>query len=238
MNKLKVILALMFLLPTARVAMAQEAVVPDSVIVMGMVVDHLTDEPQPYCRLLFLRGSDTAATMCCDEEGYFASNPLPVGTYTLNVTLRGQQVYQSDLVLGDNAALRIAVITDSFSFRILQPVEVIALKHMLGPLLVANKKDSRLWDFSYRGSPWELKRDGNAAVATPIALHPLYGDDPNTEGGGGCRSQGCVRLSKYYNQSFGLEVSPSNSAMKNELLREGRIHDTQRRASADTTQSH
>ena len=238
MNKLKAILVLMFLLPTARMAVAQEAVVPDSVIVMGVVVDHLTDEPQPYCRLQFLRGADTAATVCCDEEGYFASNPLPVGTYTLSVTLRGQQVYQSDLVLGDNAALRIAVITDSFSFRILQPVEVIALKHLLGPLLIATKKESRLWDFCYRGFPWELKRDGNAAVATPNTMHPLYGDDPSTEGGGGCRSLRCVRLSKYYNQSYGLEVSPSNSAMKNELLSEGRIHDTYRPAAADTTQTH
>jgi hypothetical protein len=38
---------------------------------------------------------------------------------------------------------------------------------------------------------------------------------------------------KYYLSDFGLNESSENSAMKNELLREGRILDTKRRASAD-----
>ncbi|MBR4738654.1 MAG: hypothetical protein IK058_01480, partial [Bacteroidales bacterium] len=42
---------------------------------------------------------------------------------------------------------------------------------------------------------------------------------------------------KYYLTDHGLNVSPDNSAMKNELLREGRIRDTKRYVQADTTQA-
>jgi hypothetical protein len=199
---------------------------------MGTVVDHLTNVPQPYSLLYFIRGADTAATVCCDEEGYFATDLLPAGAYTLRVALRGQQVYRSDLVLNDNAALHVAIITDSIIFRNLQTVEVTALKHLLGPLQIVSKKDTRLWDFCYRGTPWELERDGNAAVATPNTLHPLYGDNPCSEG-----EMGCCRPNKYYSQSFGLEVSSLNSVMKNELLREGRIRDVLYPAPADTTKT-
>ena len=135
-------------------------------------------------------------------------------------------------MLNDNAALHVAIITDSIIFRNLQTVEVTALKHLLGPLQIVSKKDTRLWDFCYRGTPWELERDGNAAVATPNTLHPLYGDNPCSEG-----EMGCCRPSKYYSQSFGLEVSSFNSAMKNELLREGRIRDVLYPAPADTTKT-
>ena len=157
---------------------------------------------------------------------------LPAGAYTLSVALRGQQVYRSDLVLNDNAALHVAIITDSIIFRNLQTVEVTALKHLLGPLQIVSKKDTRLWDFCYRGTPWELEPDGNAAVATPNTLHPLYGDNPCSEG-----EMGCCRPNKYYSQSFGLEVSSLNSVMKNELLREGRIRDVLYPAPADTTKT-
>lgn len=211
---------------------AQESSATDSVIVMGTVVDHLTGVPQPYCRLHFIQGADTAATLLCDNEGFFLSEGLSTGSYTLSVTLRGQQVYRSDLVLNDNAALHVAIITDSIIFRNLQSVEVTALKHLLGPLQIVSKKDTRLWDFCYRGTPWELERDGNAAVATPTTLHPLYGDNPCSEG-----EMGCCRPNKYYSQSFGLEVSSLNSAMKNELLREGRIRDVLYPAPADTTKT-
>lgn len=211
---------------------AQESSATDSVIVMGTVVDHLTGVPQPYCRLHFIQGADTAATLLCDNEGFFLSEGLSTGSYTLSVTLRGQQVYKSDLVLNDNAALHVAIITDSIIFRNLQSVEVTALKHLLGPLQIVSKKDTRLWDFCYRGTPWELERDGNAAVATPTTLHPLYGDNPCSEG-----EMGCCRPNKYYSQSFGLEVSSLNSAMKNELLREGRIRDVLYPAPADTTKT-
>ena len=231
MKRNSLLLSLMLLLCIVPLR-AQESSATDSVIVMGTVVDHLTNVPQPYSLLYFIRGADTAATVCCDEEGYFATDLLPAGAYTLSVALRGQQVYRSDLVLNDNAALHVAIITDSIIFRNLQTVEVTALKHLLGPLQIVSKKDTRLWDFCYRGTPWELERDGNAAVATPNTLHPLYGDNPCSEG-----EMGCCRPSKYYSQSFGLEVSSFNSAMKNELLREGRIRDVLYPAPADTTKT-
>lgn len=231
MKRNSLLLSLMLLLCIAPLR-AQEYSTTDSVMVMGTVVDHLTNVPQPYSLLYFIRGVDTAVTVCCDEEGYFATDPLPAGAYTLSVALRGQQVYRSDLVLNDNAALHVAIITDSIVFRNLQSVEVTALKHLLGPLQIVSKKDTRLWDFCYRGTPWELERDGNAAVATPNTLHPLYGDNPCSEG-----EMGYCRPSKYYSQSLGLVVSSFNSAMKNELLREGRIRDVLYPAPADTTKT-
>ena len=128
----------------------EETSAPDSIIVMGTVVDHLTDEPQPYCLLHFIRETDTAATVRCDDEGYFVTRLL-AGLYMLSVTLKGQLAYQSDLVLNDNAALNIAIITDSFSFRLLRPLEVTAARHLLREqgLLIESPNDPHLWDITY-----------------------------------------------------------------------------------------
>ena len=144
---------------------AQEPVAVDSVIVMGIVVDHLTDEPQPYCLLQFIRGTDTVATVRCDKEGTFVSNRLAVGAYTLSATLKGQKVYQSDLVLNDNAALYIAVITDTFSFRNLKPVEINAQKHLLGELLITSPNDEFL-------SRYEASNDGSGCARGTMLCHP------------------------------------------------------------------
>lgn len=140
----------MLLLGSGCLNAQEETAVPDSIIVMGTVVDHLTDEPQPYCLLHFLRDSDTAVTVRCDAEGRFVTR-LPAGPCMLSVTLKGQQVYQSDLVLNDNAALYIAIITDSFSFRLLRPLEVTAVRHLLREqgLLIDSPDDPHLWDFTY-----------------------------------------------------------------------------------------
>ena len=201
------LLGLMLLLGSGTLH-AQEAV-PDSVIVMGTVVDHLTNEPQPNCLLQFLCGTDTSATVRCDEEGYFIDS-LPVGAYTLRVTLNGHQVYLTDLVLNDNAALHIAVITDSFSFRILQPVEVTALKSKLGYLLINDPDDVRLWDMSGN-------MEGDASSKRSA--------DPNNP-------ENLIGTTLMF-FSPGLDVSGKNSTMKNEILLYGRILDTKRRASAD-----
>ncbi len=144
---------------------AQEPAATDSVIVMGTVVDHLTNEPQPYCLLQFIQGTDTAASVRCDEEGTFVSDRLPVGKYTLCATLKGQRVYQSDLVLNDNAALYIAVVTDSFSFRNLRPVEVNAQKHLLGELLITSPNDEFL-------SRYEASNDGSECARGTMLCHP------------------------------------------------------------------
>ncbi len=168
------ILGLVLLLFAGRIS-AQEPV--DSIVVMGTVVDHLTDEPQPYCLLHFIQRNDTAATVRCDEEGYFLSSPLAVGAYTLSVTLKGQKVYQYDLVLNDNAALHIAVITDSFQLRTLREVEIVALKHDLARsgLLITSPDESRLWDFTY--CDWCLW-----SGPPRIAAASQSGDPSNPEG--------------------------------------------------------
>lgn len=122
----------------------------DSVIVMGTVVNRLSGEAEPYCTVHFLRDTDTVATTLCDDEGFFAVDPLPAGTYGLSISLRGMTLYQADLVLNSNAELHISVITDSFQLRTLHEVEIVAPKHLLGEQLISSYDDPRLWDFSYR----------------------------------------------------------------------------------------
>lgn len=125
---------------------------PDSIVVLGSVVNRLSGQPEPFCQVHFLQGSDTVATAFCDDEGYFGVDRLPVGTYGLSVSLRGMTLYQADLVLGDNAMLSISVITDSFQFRTLREVAIIAPKHQLAEQgqLITHYDDPRLWDFMSR----------------------------------------------------------------------------------------
>ncbi len=216
---------------------AQEPV--DSVIVMGTVVDHLTDEPQPYCLLHFVQGNDTAATVRCDEEGYFLSSPLAVGAYTLSVTLKGQMVYQSDLILNDNAALHIAVITDSFSFRVMPPVDVTYMKHLLGTQQIVSPSDIRIWNLTMRKGGG----DHSAAVSISPDMEPEWDELDDQEEGRVIRSLVPLGVPgkawKYYLLDYGLVVSPSNSDMKNELLSTGRILDVRaKRSDATDTTSH
>lgn len=144
---------------------------PDSVFVTGTVVDHLTGAPQCSCTVHLLRGTDTAATALCDEEGDFATDLLPAGAYTLNVVLDGRHIYQMDLVLGDNASLNIAVITDTFSIRTLRPVEVKAQKHLLGELLITSPNDEFL-------SRYEASNDGSGCARGTMLCHPGLNPHP------------------------------------------------------------
>lgn len=144
---------------------------PDSVFVTGTVVDHLTGEPRSSCIVQLLRGTDTAATALCDEEGDFATDLLPAGAYTLNVVLDGRHIYQMDLVLGDNASLNIAVITDTFSIRNLKPVEVNAQKHLLGELLITSPNDEFL-------SRYEASNDGSGCARGTMLCHPVLKPHP------------------------------------------------------------
>ena len=181
----------------------------DSVLVMGIVVDHLSNEPQPHCLLHFVQGSDTAAIVHCDEEGYFLSAPLPVGNYTLCATLKGHQVYRADLVLNDNAALYISIITDTFSFRNLQAINVKERRRQLGTLLISSYNDTRMWNLS-----------GQMVFDDRSASRDLSG------GRGGST----------FLSHPGLEYHPLGSSMKNDLILYGRILDNKRRsAPADTT---
>lgn len=151
-------IVILFLLLSACLPLwAQEAAEVDSVIVMGIVVNRLSGDPEPFCRVHFLRGSDTVATASCDDEGYFGINRLPAGTYGLSVSLRGMTLYQSDLVLGDNALLHLSVITDSFQLRTLREVDIVAPKHDLAAsgLMITTPDDPRLWDFMFCDwCPW------------------------------------------------------------------------------------
>ena len=129
-------------------AKAQESVPSDSVIVMGMVVNRLSGEPEPYCKICFLRGADTVAMTMSDNMGEFGLEGLLTGHYGLSVELHGMTLYQADLVLNDNASLYLSVITDSFQMRNLHEVQVVAPKHMLGELQMTSPNDIRLWDMS------------------------------------------------------------------------------------------
>lgn len=142
------ILFLMLLLSAGTLCAQEDE--PDSIVVLGSVVNRLSGQPEPFCQVHFLQGSDTVATAVCDQEGYFGVDRLPVGTYGLSVSLRGMTLYQSDLVLGDNAMLSLSVITDSFQLRNLREVAIVAPKHQLGEQLISSPDDPRLWDFSYR----------------------------------------------------------------------------------------
>ena len=205
-----IVLSLLLLLLAGPLC-AQEPDMPDSVFVTGTVVDHLTGEPQPYSIVQLLRGTDTAATAMCDEEGDFATDRVPAGAYTLNVILDGRHVYQMDMVLGDNASLNIAVITDTFSIRTLRPAEVKAIKRMLGTLLISSVDDTRLWDFS-----------GQMDFSDRSASNDLSG--------------GIKRTSSTLCHP-GLKYHPFNSSMKNDIILYGRILDTRRPAPADTTKT-
>ena len=227
-------LLLTLLLLCGGIACAQEVThAPDSVMVMGTVVNQMSGQPEPFSVVRLLQDTGLVATAPCDEEGWFGIRSLPAGAYLLEVQVRGLTLYQTDLMLQENASLNIGVITDSLRLVTLGEVKIVALRHMLGALQIASKKDFRLWDFSYRSG--DFPRDGNASVCAPAALHPLFGDSPCGDGIGCCKPS--KHFVKYYMQSYGLNVSASNSAMKNELLREGRILDTKRRATADSTKT-
>ena len=210
---------------------AQQA--PDSVIVMGSVVNQMSGRPEPFSVVRLLQDTVVVATAPCDEEGWFGIHALPAGRYLLEVQTRGLTLYQADLVLQENASLNIGVITDSLRLVNLSEVKVVALRHLLGGQLITSKKDFRLWDFSYRSG--DFPRDGNASVCAPATLHPLFGDSPCEGSGDGGRCKPSKYFVKYYMQSYGLSVSSYNSAMKNELLSEGRIRDVKYPAPADST---
>lgn len=148
MKRNRLILFLMLLLSAGTLCAQEDE--PDSIVVLGSVVNRLSGQPEPFCQVHFLQGSDTVATAFCDDEGYFGVDRLLVGTYGLSVSLRGMTLYQSDLVLGDNAMLSLSVITDSFQLRNLHEVEIVAPKHLLGEQLISSYDNPRLWDFSYR----------------------------------------------------------------------------------------
>ncbi len=173
-NRLLVFILLVLICTVAR---AQETEVADSVVVMGRVVNRLSGEVEPYCRVSFLQGMDTMATVVSDAAGEFGTAPMPAGSYGLSVSLRGMTLYRADLVLNSNAELYISVITDSFQLRTLREVEITAPRHVLSEqrLLIEDPDDPRLWDFTYCDwCPW--------SGPPRIASASTSGDPNNLEG--------------------------------------------------------
>ncbi len=205
-------MAFSLLLLTGTGAWAQDMEVTDSVVVLGRVVNRLSGEAEPYCRVSFLQGADTMAVVVSDAAGEFGTDPMPAGSYGLSVTLKGMTLYRADLVLNSNAELYISVITDSFQLRTLREVEIMAPRHVLAEqgLLIKNPDDVRLWDMSGN-------MEGDASSKRSA--------DPNNP-------ENLIGATLMF-FSPGLDVSGKNSTMKNEILLYGRILDTKRRASAD-----
>ena len=222
----------LLLLLGAGYACAQEPVAPDSVVVMGTVVNRMSGEPEPFSVVHLLQGDTLVASAPCDEEGWFGIRAVPVGSYLLEVQVRGLTLYQSDLVLQENAMLNIGVITDSIRLVNLHEVQITTLRHLLGQQLISSTHDIRLWNLLYRKGGG----DHNAAVSISPDMTPEW--DELDEANGVLRLLLPVgvpgKAYKYYLSDYGLTESPDNSAMKNELLREGRIFDTKRRAPAAT----
>ncbi len=151
MKRNSLLLCLLLLLGTGTLR-AQEPTEPDSVVVLGLVVNRISGEAEPYCRVSFLQGADTMAVVVSDAAGEFGTDPMPAGSYGLSVTLKGMTLYRADLVLNSNADLYISVITDSFQLRTLREVAIVAPKHQLAEQgqLITHHDDPRLWDFNYR----------------------------------------------------------------------------------------
>ena len=193
MKRNSLLLCLLLLLGTGTLR-AQEPTEPDSVVILGLVVNRISGEHEPFCQVHFLQGSDTVATAVCDQEGYFGVDRLPVGNYGLSVSLRGMTLYRSDLVLGDNAMLYLSVITDSFQLRNLHEVEITAPKHDLAAsgLLITNPDDPRLWDFMY--CDWCLWN------GPPRNASASSSGDPNNP-------EGRVRSGHFYNRAKGSKMA-------------------------------
>ena len=231
---MKQILFAIALLFAASGLMAQDYDDGDTLYVMveGTVVNQISGLPEPYSVVHLLQGDSVRHTAPCDSEGWYGFRALPVGSYTLEVQVRGQTLYQADLVLQQNAELNIGVITDSMRLVVLREVQIVALKHLLGEQLIASPHDIRLWNMLYRKGGG----DHSAAVSISPDMEPEW-DELDSEGG-------VMRLLlplgmpgkayKYYLTDHGLNVSSHNSAMKNELLREGRILDERHPAPRDT----
>lgn len=123
------------------------------------------------CLMWFMQEGERVAEVTTESDGSFATGMLPVGRYELHVKLKGLMFHQADLVLKDNAYLRVAV--DTIKLVTLKAITVVAAKHMLGKLQIASRHDTRLWGFTAG------YRDGNANVALPPDAHGNSDDGPD-----------------------------------------------------------
>lgn len=143
----------------------------DSVMLTGVVVNHHTGRVYGNCLMWFMQEGERVAEVATESDGSFATGMLPVGRYELHVKLKGLMFHQADLVLKDNAYLRVAV--DTIKLVTLKAITVVAAKHMLGRLQITSRHDTRLWGFT------SGYRDGNAGVALPPDAHGNSDVDEN-----------------------------------------------------------
>ena len=162
MNKLRFFVLFLLLLPGLQLK-AQMADEGDSVMLTGIVVNHHTNRPYPYCQLRFIKSDSTIYELNTAADGTFSTTMLPTGRYALHVRLKGIMYHHADLDLQENAFLNVAI--DTIRLITLKAITVVAAKHMLGSLQITSRHDTRLWGFTAG------YRDGNAAIATPPDAH-------------------------------------------------------------------
>lgn len=156
---------------------AQTADEGDSVMLTGIVLNHHTNKPYPYCPLRLVRSDSTAYDLTTGADGTFATAMLPTGRYALLVKIKGILYHHADLDLHENAFLTVAI--DTIKLITLKAITVVAAKHMLGQLQITSRHDLRLWGLSAG------YRDGNSSVALPPDAHGNPDDGPEADDGQG-----------------------------------------------------
>lgn len=154
---------------------AQVADEGDSVMLTGIVVNHHTNKPYPYCPMHFVRSDSTAYEVTAGADGSFATAILPTGRYALLVKIKGIMYHHSDIDLQENAFLTVAI--DTIRLITLKAITVVAARHMLGSLQITSRHDTRLWGFTAG------YRDANSSVALPPDAHGNPDDGPEGDEG-------------------------------------------------------
>ncbi|MBR4506245.1 MAG: carboxypeptidase regulatory-like domain-containing protein [Bacteroidales bacterium] len=159
----RVYVILIALLMTGIQVSAQLADEGDSVMLSGIVVNHHTNQPYPYCQVRLVGIDSSAYETKTEADGTFATGMLPTGRYALHVRLKGIMYHHADLDLQENAFLNVAI--DTVRLITLKTITIVAAKHMLGNLQITSRHDTRLWSFT------DGNRDANASVAMPPDAH-------------------------------------------------------------------
>ena len=154
---------------------AQVADEGDSVMLTGIVLNHHTNKPYPYCPLRLVRSDSTAYDLTAGADGTFATAMLPTGRYALLVKIKGILYHHADLDLLENAHLNVAI--DTLKLITLKAITIVAAKHMLGQLQITSRHDTRLWGFTAG------YRNANSSVALPPDAHGNLDDGPELEDG-------------------------------------------------------
>ena len=171
----RVYVLLIALLMTGIQVSAQLADEGDSVMLSGIVVNHHTNQPYPYCQVRLVGIDSSAYETKTEADGTFATGMLPTGRYALHVRLKGIMYHHADLDLQENAFLNVEI--DTIRLITLKAITVVAARHMLGCLQITSRHDTRLWGFTAG------YRDANSSVALPPDAHGNTDDGPEGDDG-------------------------------------------------------